>query len=177
MEPLSAAQLRNRWKQMAAATEVTAFDVIPTWCMPPWEEICEQLSWQHYVLDDGYFDAKRFGCCGVYRIVALEADKDISRPATLNRLCDQDKTGTLYIGQSSRLSDRMNQLRRTTRGRGERSHGAYGALLNIKKINFPVGKLAVALMFTGRDTKYVEGELIRAYMNSYGDPPVLNYRV
>ena len=39
-------------------------------------------------------------------------------------------------------------------------------------------KLGIALLFTTlRDTKSVEGDLIRAYMNSFGDTPPLNYKL
>jgi hypothetical protein len=50
-------------------------------------------------------------------------------------------------------------------------------LKQITLLDYPVKKLGIALLFTGRFTRGVERDLIHAYMNSFGDTPPLNYRL
>jgi hypothetical protein len=114
---------------------------------------------------------------GVYRLIALASKGDLSKPAILNRACGQDTSGTLYIGEASNLSRRLNQLRRSAGHRRERSHGAIGMLRLIARLDYPAEKLGIALMFTGRDTRAVERDLLHAYINSFGDTPPLNFRL
>jgi hypothetical protein len=42
-------------------------------------------------------------------------------------------------------------------------------LRQLKRLNYPPDRLGIALLFTGRNTRGVERDLIRAYMNSFGD--------
>jgi hypothetical protein len=145
--------------------------------MPPWIEVCSGLSWELHRIEGGYFSAKSHGFCGVYRLIALEAEGgNLTKPATLNRVGGQDTSGTLYIGEAKSLSNRLNQLRRSATSH-EGSHGAIGMLRQIRLLDFAPNKLGIALLFTGRDTRGVERDLIRAYMNSFGDAPPLNYRL
>jgi hypothetical protein len=60
--------------------------------------------------DGDYFDMKRYGYCGVYRLIGLASEGDLTQPAPPNRLCGQDTTGTLYIGSAKSLHGRLNQL-------------------------------------------------------------------
>ena len=145
--------------------------------MPSWDMICFFMPWKRYLLGSGYFDKERFGYTGVYRLIALEVKDDITKPATLNRVCGQDMSGTLYIGEAIDLSRRLNQLRRTAEGRRERSHGAVIMLRQITALDYPPAKLGIALMFTGYRTKDIERDLICAYMNTFGDTPPLNYKL
>ena len=145
--------------------------------MPPWDQICRVMSWQHYLLGGGYFGRKEFGYSGVYRVFALEIKDDISRPATLNRLCGQDPSGTLYIGEAVDLSRRLNQLRRTAENHRERSHGAAIMLRQITGLDYPPARLGVAVLFTGSRTREIERDLLWAYINTFGDTPPLNYRL
>ncbi len=138
--------------------------------MPPWNDLCSELDWELHTLDDDYFSAKHHGYCGVYRLIGLASEDDLKNCVTLNRVCGQDTTGTLYIGETGKLSSRLNQLRLST-------HGAISMLRQIPILDFPLNKLGVALLFTGRDTPGVERDLIHAYMNSFGDTPPLNYRL
>lgn len=87
--------------------------------MPLWDEICYGLGWRVYKLDDGYFDRKRFGYCGVYRLIGLAINEAVS-PATIGRACGDDSTGTLYLGESGWLNERLNQMRRSLHGEGTR---------------------------------------------------------
>jgi hypothetical protein len=143
--------------------------------MPPWNDICSELDWGLYLVDGGRFSRKQHGYCGVYRLIALASEGDATKPAVLNRLCGQDTTGTLYIGCARRLSDRLNQLRRSLRGR-EDTHGAIRMLNRIPLLDYPTDRLAIALLFTFREFERVEGDLLEAYMNSFGDTPPLNFR-
>lgn len=140
--------------------------------MPPWVDICSKLNWEIHRLDDGYFSYKNYGRSGVYRLIGLVSADETKKPVTFNRLCGQDTTGTLYIGRAGRLHERLNQMRvrRPT-------HEAISALRQIPCLDFPRGKLAVAIRFTGHISHVVEANLIGAYVNSFGDAPPLNYRL
>jgi hypothetical protein len=170
----SAWDLLALWETNEASEGLGLFQIYE---MPPWDQICRVMSWQYYLVDGGSFGRKGFGFMGVYRLIALETEGDISKPATLNRVCGQDTSGTLYIGESTDLGRRLNELRRSAGHRREGSHGAVGMLRQITGLHYPVAKLGIALLFTGRQTKSIERDLIWAYMNTFGDTPPLNYRL
>ena len=176
-EPVSVFKLKQHWKAVDMLAEGEGIEVIPLRCMPPWNDICFELDWKSYLVQAGHFSKKRHGFQGVYRLIALAAEGDLRKPATLNRVCGQDMTGTLYIGRSASLNNRANLLRRSLLSRESRevSHNAISMLRSIPILQFPSNKLALALLFTGRDTRGVERDLIQAYMNSFGDTPPLNY--
>jgi hypothetical protein len=91
-------------------------------------------------------------------------------------VCGQDTTGTLNIEHAGNLNNRLNQLRRSLLG-SEKPHGAYRLKdIPLLEKQFSSNKLAIALLFTGNSPSLVEGDLIKAYMNSFGDTPPLNYR-
>ncbi|WP_156527877.1 hypothetical protein [Bradyrhizobium stylosanthis] len=170
--------LQEHWRRLHALEEGELIGVIDLTQMPPWKVICGQLHWQTYELGGGYFSAKHHGFCGVYRLIALETPHDLSKPAKLARVGGEDDSGTLYLGEASDLSLRLNQMRRTARSyRSERSHGAINMLRQLRALDFPEEKLGVALMFTGRHTRSVERDLLHAYINSFGEMPPLNYRL
>jgi hypothetical protein len=177
-QQVSVYELKKYWKTADALAEGDSMDVIPLCYMPPWNNLCSELGWRLHRAAGGYFSKKHHGHCGVYRLIGLAAEGDLKRPATLNRVCGQDTTGTLYIGESGSLNTRLNQLRRTLKSR-EASHNAISMLRSIPllKLKFSPNKLAIALLFTGRNTRFVESNLIEAYMNSFGDTPPLNYRL
>lgn len=176
---LSVSMLKDHWKRFDALAVGESIVMISISQMPPWNDLCSELSWEtHAIDDDSHFSAKNHGFWGVYRLIALASEGDLTKPAVLNRVCGQDTTGTLYIGEATSLSNRLNQLRRSARShRPERSHGAVSMLRQIPILDFPLNKLGVALLFTGRHTTCVERDLIHAYMNSFGDSPPLNYRL
>jgi len=175
-QQVSVYELKKHWKAVDALVEGESIDAVPLHYMPPWNDLCSELGWRVFRAAGGYFSRKHHGHCGVYRLIGLASEGDLKRPATLNRVCGQDTTGTLYIGQSSSLNTRLNQLRRTLRARGENSHNAISMLRSIPLLKFPPNKLAIALLFTSRSPGHVEGDLIKAYMNSFGDTPPLNNR-
>jgi hypothetical protein len=101
-------------------------------------------------------------------------------PEPLDRVAGRDVSGTLYIGESSDLSARLNQFRRSGWGyRNEDSHGAVSMLKEIAPLRkYLPDRIAIALHFTSvRDTKCVEKHLLRSYLNTFGDTPPLNYRL
>jgi hypothetical protein len=173
----SAWDLLELWESNDKASVGEVLSLFQIYEMPPWGQICRVMSWQFYPVEGGHFGKKDFGYPGVYRLIALETEGDISKPATLNRVCGQDDSGTLYIGESMDLGRRLNQLRRSAGHRREGSHGAIGMLRQITGLNYPAAKLGVALLFTGAHTKSIERDLLWAYMNTFGDTPPLNYRL
>jgi hypothetical protein len=176
---LSVSQLNEYWDGVASLKGEETMRALHSRQMPPWEDICGQLNWRLHRLDQGYFSEKHHGFCGVYRLTAYENETDFFEPTTLNRLCAPDPTGTLYVGHASQLHTRLNQLRRSfDEYKYERSHGVPYALRALPWIRtIPVSRLGVAVLFTNRLTRMVERDLIRAYMNTYGDAPPLNYRL
>lgn len=172
--------LKEYWKKFNTLAKGEAMLSISISQMPPWNDLCSELSWETHSIISGYFSERNHGGGGVYRLIALASESDLTRPAILNRICGQDTTGTLYIGEAGSLSIRLNRLRRSARLgslRREESHGAINMLRKIPVLNYPPNKLAVALCFVGTQTrKLVEEHLIYAYINSLGEMPPLNYK-
>jgi len=105
----------------------------------------------------------------------LASEGDLTKPASLDRVCGKDTTGTLYIGHAKSLHSRLNQLRRSSSGH-QSSHNAGRPMNRTLRARFPSNKLAVAILSTGATTfRMIERDLIQAYMNSFGDTPPLNY--
>ncbi len=176
---LTAFQLAQRWREFDRAAPGTAFVRLTFEEMPSWDDICFGLSWEFHLPDDGYFTKRDHGYCGVYRLIALASERDLGKPATLNRVAGSDASGTLYIGETGNLARRLNEFQRSGWGsRNEESHGAIAMLRQIKCLPYFPNKIAIALLFTDvGDTRGVERDLIRTYMNSFGDTPPLNYRL
>jgi hypothetical protein len=174
---LSVVELEQYWDTFDKLVVGEGLETLPLRLLPPWEDICRKLGWHSYRVQGGYFTKKDYAHSGVYRLIGLAADDDVTQAATLNRVCGQDPTGTLYIGHAGRLNERLNQLRRTLLSRHENSHGAIGALLSVTELasRFPPNRLAISLLDTGIRPRFVEGTLIRAYRNTFGDNPPLNF--
>jgi hypothetical protein len=167
---ISIGELLEYWKY---AETLKPGDIIERYIephrMPPWNEICSGLNWQLRTVDGGYFGSKEFGYAGVYRLFGLAAG---------DQACDDQSsyrpigTSTLYIGESGWL----NQLRRSL-NHSEDTHGAIRMWRKtpILSARFPSSKLGVGILFTSvKMHGWVEQDLIRAYMNSFGDSPPLN---
>lgn len=179
--PATVAELERYWEWCRTVKpndtmeylENESENYISTYRMPPWEDICSQLYWRREAASGG--DFPRFE--GVYRLIGL-ADDDPEKPATLTRLHGNDTTGTLYIGQSSNLNRRLNQFL------GVPVQYGYGndhpAFLRwraswILGERFPPQRLAFDMLRTPDGTAPgIEADLIRAYLNSFGDTPPLN---
>jgi hypothetical protein len=175
---LSINDLQEHWSRIDALKEGEFIEALYIGQMPPWSAICEKLGWEVHQLSGGHFSAKNHGFYGVYRLIALENAADLASPARLVRVSGEDPSGTLYIGEASDLSLRLNQMRRSARkDPSERSHGAINMLRQIQRLEYPAEKLAVAFIFTGKDTRLIERHLLHAYINSFGEMPPLNYRL
>jgi hypothetical protein len=116
---------------------------------------------------------------GVYRLIALDDNGDA---ATLERVCDRDRTGTLYIGKEgktfsnrSQLGKLVQSLRPPRRGLYNKSHEAGNRLRRhpVLSQRFPESKLAVAWCYSD-EPAISEGTLLDAYFASFGDLPPLN---
>ena len=175
---VSVYELQQYWseveKLLAGQTKERVY-CIPGPCLPTWNDICSELDWELYLLEGGHFSSKHHGYWGVYRLVGLATEHDLTTTATLSRLCGQDTTGTLYIGHSNNLSDRLNKLRRSAMS-NEESHNAIRVLRSIPILKFPSNRLAIALLFTSLRPRRVESDLIECYVHSFGDAPPLNYQ-
>lgn len=175
---ISVRELRAYWEKVHNLADGERIGVYPRECMPSWMALCDELPWETYTLDGGYFSAKHHGFQGVYRLFALENAGDLKSAPTFRRLGGDDPTGTLYIGEAGDLAKRLNQARRSARSyRREDSHGAISAMRQIPKLNFPIEKIGVALMYTDRLTRMIERDLLYSYINTFGDSPPLNYKI
>jgi hypothetical protein len=173
-EPVSVAELQDYWTYYESLPEGSVIDrSVSTSEMPLWFDICKKLEWRHFPL--GRFRQKKHGFCGVYRLVALQS-ASVWVPARISRLGGEDRSGTLYIGEAGWLHERLGRLHRSC-SKGEGSHGA-GKIwrdCNLLRTRFPREKLGVAIVRTSaRMHEKIERDLIRAYLNSFGDTPPLN---
>jgi hypothetical protein len=168
--PIRVYELKKHWKAVEALAEGESVESIRPGRMPPWNEICSELGWEKHLLTDGHFSNKSHGYCGAYRLVGLTSENDLKTPVTLNRVCGQDVTGTLYIGEAGSLHERLNQIRLST-------HDGVKMLNSYSPLKIPLNRLAIALLFTGRSHRSVEGDLNHAYIKSFGELPPLNHRI
>jgi hypothetical protein len=168
--------LKEYWKKFDTLVVGQAMLSLTISQMPPWDDLCSELSWKTFSITSRPFSGRGYGHRGgVYRLIALAPNGSSIGPAVLNRICGQDKTGTLYIGEAGNLGARLDQMRRSF-GR-EGSHGAINMLRKIPILNYSSNGLAVAVCFTnGKTRKLVEEHLIYAYINSLGEMPPLNYK-
>lgn len=145
---------------------------IETERMPPWGDICSELPWMRRGVGTA-FRQKVHGYSGVYRLVGLTIEGDVGTPAIITRLHGQDTTGTLYIGKAGQLHQRLNQFRRSLIR--EMSHEAAYTYRESRIMQEKFPRLAFAMLETPANMAFgVEQDLIRAYLNSFGDSPPLN---
>jgi hypothetical protein len=119
------------------------------------------------------------GC--VYRLVGLTEDHVTAAPVTVDRVCGQDQTGTLYIGRAgkpSRLRVLVNSLIERSRRAPYRYYSIHEAGKRIRTNSllsrkFMPNRLAVTWAFH-RDPLRAEAKLFLLYFNSFGEAPPLN---
>jgi hypothetical protein len=175
MEPekKSVAELEAYWEyydNLKDGDVITQF--VHTPAMPSWSKICLSLHWHQNRL--GRFREKHHGFCGVYRLVALTNER-WWHPARIPRLGGEDDSGTLYIGEAGWLHQRLNQLRRSCTKEDSHGVGKMWRDCDLLRGRFPLNKLGVAILGTSvQMRKKIEYDLIRAYLNSFGDTPPLN---
>ena len=112
------------------------------------------------------------GQVGVYRIVALSAHWPCQVPASINRCCDIDLTGTLYIGQGLLNSRLPRHILDHRSGHPLRLWRWSPALLN----KIPIERRAVSWqVLTDIETARVrENELLHLYWLKFGELPPVN---
>jgi len=166
-------EARGGWGMLHNPTTSHWNDDIPGWA---WSQLYTAAHVGSYV--SHYCGARQ----GVYRIVGLNADEDVSAIASLDRVCDSDHTGTLYIGRTNyqrSLSNRLGQLVRSIRKPCNLAceHTAINRLRKSLLLSnrFPEKRLAFAWCY--EEQPYIaESELLDAYFRSFGEIPPLNRR-
>jgi hypothetical protein len=118
---------------------------------------------------------------GVYRLIGLDG---AGKPAILDRICGNDRTGTLYIGYEgknfmirSRLSKLVRSLREPRSYTYNEEHNAGYRLRRHPMLSqrFPKDRLAITWCYTDSEFCYLaEQSLLDAYFTSFGDTPPLN---
>ncbi|MCS3689389.1 hypothetical protein ABIF07_003586 [Bradyrhizobium elkanii] len=108
---ISVTELREYWAKVHNLAVGEWIGVYPRECMPTWAALCDELPWEIYTLDGGYFPEKHHGFQGVYRLFALDKPGVLQSATTFRRLARDDPTGTLYIGEAGNLCRRLNQAR------------------------------------------------------------------
>lgn len=109
---------------------------------------------------------------GLYRLVALDVDLHI--PMAVSRVCGIDWTGTLYLGASSKLENRIKSLVRTYSS--DLHAGAHTPMAQILSNKYPSRLLGVSwrLVDDGLSPFDLEYQLMSVYVNEHGEPPPLN---
>jgi hypothetical protein len=111
---------------------------------------------------------------GIYRLIGLN---DAGKPATLDRICGSDRTGTLYVGCEGKnfaVRNRLSKLVRSLRagdGIYNDEHNAGARLRRHPKLSerFPISKLAITWCYSA-ECYLAERCLLDAYFASFGEP-------
>jgi hypothetical protein len=116
---------------------------------------------------------------GVYRLIALKANVPGIIPASLDRVCGVDPTGTLYIGHSrSSLRSRLASIVKANATDDRLNVGSGGHRTMAAKLGrrFPPRWRAISWQQLDSANAAVnrEGALLRAYKTRYGELPPMN---
>lgn len=133
------------------------------------------LEWRGKMPILGEWDDSCHEGTGVYRLVALDLG---GAPVALPRICDEDPTGTLYIGQGMSISARIALLRRTLRpdyAPGDHPAGKRYLKLERLKGTFGMDRLATSWA-QDANPEQTEARLFQSYVNAFGELPPLNRR-
>ncbi len=71
---------------------------------------------------------------GVYRLIGLTAEHDVTALASIDRISGRDQTGTLYIGSAGNLLGRLGRLVRSLRERSQPKNSEHGAAERLSKL-------------------------------------------
>ncbi len=118
-----------------------------------------------------------FGACenrpGLYRLVAL-SDAVVPSPATLQRVCAPDTSGTIYIGSAGSLTGRLSDL--VKRHHPEFKTANHKPLPPRLAADFQPNNLAICWTYLPKEAdRYAEErKLITAYTGEFREPPPLN---
>ena len=112
---------------------------------------------------------------GVYKIFALDAE---GAAITINRFCCEDKSGLLYIGQSTRQTIRKRLYQFYASAHPDMTtHNHSGAQKYFRNsaIRTKLGNYSLWFEFECSESpKFTEGRLLTEYFNLYGEYPPLN---
>ena len=113
---------------------------------------------------------------GVYRLIALDANMPSIVPASLNRICGVDPTGTLYIGATSSLRRRLASLVMRNRTNDPLAGGSGSHSLMAPKLArlFAPQWRAIAWQRLDSNERNREHELFRRYKAQFGELPPMN---
>lgn len=111
---------------------------------------------------------------GIYRIVALESDRDF-KSATIERLLGRDAMGTLYVGSAKNLCGRLGDVSRTLKAGINQNHRAAYRLFENAKLaqQFPIRKEAITWRYDD-DPARADEEFTANYKMEFGETPPLN---
>lgn len=109
---------------------------------------------------------------GVYRLVVLEENGGAPRP--LARICGEDPSGTLYVGASRKLANRLTSLVQTYSA--DYKSGSHTPMIKKLADMYPSKLLhitckAIAIADDPFDFEY---RLVTDYVKEFGEPPPLN---
>lgn len=109
---------------------------------------------------------------GAYRLIAMDVELHI--PMAISRVCGIDWTGTLYLGASLKLENRINSLVRTYSN--DLNGGGHTPVAQILSEKYPSRLLGVSwrLVDEGLSPFELEYELMGLYVNEHGEPPPMN---
>jgi hypothetical protein len=106
---------------------------------------------------------------GIYRLIAFASKT--SEPEPLQRICGVDETGTLYIGASKELGNRLSAL--VTTHHPDYKGQPHQALPQQLARRFPPNQLGFVWQYT-ETPWHREAELLTSYENAFGELPPLN---
>jgi hypothetical protein len=109
---------------------------------------------------------------GLYRLIALEDNEQGFVPASLNRVCGIDHTGTLYIGKTSSLRSRLRSLVRTNNP-SFLFGGGHAHMPHTLRRRFPFQLRAITWLRSS-DLSNGEAELFEKYTKRFGELPPMN---
>ena len=110
---------------------------------------------------------------GVYRLVALANESDL-KPRTLNRVCGQDTTGTIYLGAAANLLVRVGDLVATHHPKfRSQKHRVLPAKL-AEMLSPQLLEVCFQHVDEGLSPFDREHELMTRYYEAFGERPPLN---
>jgi hypothetical protein len=139
------------------------------WLTGTWSPLCRVIEdipgkrWFDLCVPDGP---------GVYRLIALDASKSGIVPASLDRVCGSDPTGTLYIGAAGSLQGRLGDLVKTNDPTKFKGGGHRRLTMKLAECFSPQWR---ALVWEYADEPFErEGQLLRDYEGQFGERPPVN---
>jgi hypothetical protein len=138
-----------------------------------WDESLNLLKWEKLKVSEPWPPNWK-PRSGVYRLVMLASSGGL--PMAIPRVCGEDISGTLYIGQAGSLEGRVNELRKTLRPDDFKgSHGAGKLLLGteVLKEKFATENLETKWALCDNPQE-IEQQLLNAYAIQFGEGPPLN---